>query len=66
MSVVARIARPLDRSSVILPASPVVLGLLAGACVFLIVGSLVSSQFAEQTVAGLATGGIFEIGRAHV
>jgi branched-chain amino acid transport system permease protein len=59
MSVVARIARPLDRSSVILPASPVVLGLLAGACVFLIVGSLVSSQFAEQTVAGLATGAIF-------
>jgi branched-chain amino acid transport system permease protein len=59
MSVVARIARPLDRSSVLLPASPAVLALLAGVCIFLVVGSLVSAQFAEQTVAGLATGGIF-------
>jgi branched-chain amino acid transport system permease protein len=41
------------------PASPPVLVLLAAACVGLVVGSLLSDQFAEQTVAGLATGGIF-------
>jgi branched-chain amino acid transport system permease protein len=37
---------------------PVVL-FLAGGCVFLVVGSLVSSIFAQQTVAGLAQGGYF-------
>ena len=37
---------------------PVVAFLLA-ACAFLAIGSLASSQFAEQTVAGLATGGVF-------
>jgi branched-chain amino acid transport system permease protein len=37
---------------------PVVL-FLAGGCVFLVVGSLVSSIFAQQTVAGLAQGGVF-------
>jgi branched-chain amino acid transport system permease protein len=36
-----------------------VLALLAAAAVALVVGSLLSNQFAEQTVAGLATGGIF-------
>ena len=37
---------------------PVVLG-LAAACVFLVVGSLLSDIFAQQTVAGLAQGAIF-------
>ena len=41
------------------PASPPVLLLLAAACVALVIGCVVSDQFAEQTVAGLATGGIF-------
>jgi branched-chain amino acid transport system permease protein len=41
------------------PAPPPVVLLLAAACVALVIGSLVSDQFAEQTVAGLATGGIF-------
>jgi branched-chain amino acid transport system permease protein len=41
------------------PAPPPVVLLLAAACVALIVGSLLSNQFAEQTVAGLASGGIF-------
>jgi branched-chain amino acid transport system permease protein len=34
-------------------------GLLVAACIFLTVGSLMSDRFAEQTVGGLATGGIF-------
>src|SRR5204862_946513 len=38
--------------------TPVLIGLLA-ACVFLVVGSLVSDIFAQQTVAGLAQGAIF-------
>jgi branched-chain amino acid transport system permease protein len=37
---------------------PVMLG-IAAACVFLVVGSLVSDIFAQQTVAGLAQGAIF-------
>jgi branched-chain amino acid transport system permease protein len=37
---------------------PVILS-LAAACIFLVVGSLVSSIFAQQTVAGLAQGAIF-------
>jgi branched-chain amino acid transport system permease protein len=37
---------------------PVVLGLVA-ACIFLVVGSLLSDIFAQQTVAGLAQGAIF-------
>jgi branched-chain amino acid transport system permease protein len=37
---------------------PVLLGLAAG-CVFLVVGSLTSDIFAQQTVAGLAQGAIF-------
>jgi branched-chain amino acid transport system permease protein len=37
---------------------PVLIG-IAAACVFLIVGSLVSDIFAQQTVAGLAQGAIF-------
>ena len=41
-----------------LPASPVIL-LLAAACIFLIVGCLQSSIFAQQTVAGLATGVVY-------
>ena len=39
--------------------SPTVLLLLAAACIFLVVGSLQSSIFAQQTVAGLAQGAIF-------
>ena len=41
-----------------LPVSPVLL-LIAAACVFLVVGSLVSSIFAQQTVAGLGTGIVY-------
>jgi len=41
-----------------LPASPVLL-LLGGASVFLLVGSLESSIFAQQTVAGVATGAVY-------
>jgi branched-chain amino acid transport system permease protein len=33
--------------------------LLAAACVFLAIGSSVSAQFAQQTVSGLASGGIY-------
>jgi branched-chain amino acid transport system permease protein len=33
--------------------------LLAGACVFLVIGGLSSSLFAQQTVSGLANGGIY-------
>jgi branched-chain amino acid transport system permease protein len=41
-----------------LPTSPVAL-FLAGACIFLVVGCLQSSIFAQQTVAGLATGVVY-------
>lgn len=41
-----------------LPASPVALVLL-GSCVFLLVGCLQSSIFAQQTVAGLAQGAVY-------
>jgi branched-chain amino acid transport system permease protein len=37
---------------------PVILGIVA-ACIFLVVGSLMSDIFAQQTVAGLAQGAIF-------
>src|SRR5438477_2612513 len=47
---------PLNRWQ--LPASPVVLLLAAGA-IFLVVGCLQSSIFAQQTVAGLATGAVY-------
>jgi len=40
------------------PASPVGLSIVAG-CVFLVVGSLTSTIFAQQTVAGLATGAVY-------
>jgi branched-chain amino acid transport system permease protein len=40
------------------PSLPV-LTLLGAACVFLLVGSLVSSQFAELTVSGVAQGSVF-------
>jgi len=40
------------------PVNPVVLVLVAG-CVFLVVGCLTSSIFAQQTVAGLATGAVY-------
>jgi len=33
--------------------------LIAGACVFLVIGSVQSSLFAQQTVSGLANGGIY-------
>jgi branched-chain amino acid transport system permease protein len=48
-----------DLRSLTGPVSPPVAILLVGACVFLIVGSLMSDRFAEQTVGGLATGGVF-------
>ena len=37
---------------------PVLLGIVAG-CIFLVIGSLASDVFAQQTVAGLAQGAIF-------
>jgi len=40
------------------PSIPVWL-FVAASCIFLIVGSLTSDRFAEQTVGGLATGGVF-------
>jgi branched-chain amino acid transport system permease protein len=39
--------------------SPAVALLLVAACIFLVIGSLVSSTFAQQTVAGLASGGVY-------
>jgi branched-chain amino acid transport system permease protein len=39
--------------------SPTVAVLLLAACVFLIIGCLQSATFAQQTVAGLASGGIY-------
>jgi branched-chain amino acid transport system permease protein len=33
--------------------------LIVGGCVFLLIGSLESSQFAQQTISGLANGGIY-------
>jgi branched-chain amino acid transport system permease protein len=41
-----------------LPASPVVL-LLAAACIFLVIGSLKSTLFAQLTVAGVASGVVY-------
>src|SRR5581483_8203334 len=41
-----------------LPASPVLI-VLTGACIFLVVGCLQSTIFAQQTVAGLATGAVY-------
>jgi branched-chain amino acid transport system permease protein len=52
------IARRLPIAQRRLPASPVLL-FLAAACIFLVVGCLVSSIFAQQTVAGLATGAVY-------
>lgn len=37
----------------------IVPALLAGGCIFLVVGSIQSSLFAQQTVSGLANGGIY-------
>src|SRR5207302_6931538 len=52
--------RPAELSGLLrAPAQPVVLALLAGACIFLLVGSLESSQFAELTVSGVAQGSVF-------
>jgi branched-chain amino acid transport system permease protein len=47
------------RTAVTTGASLPVLLFLAAVCVFLVVGSLVSSIFAQQTVAGLSQGAIF-------
>jgi branched-chain amino acid transport system permease protein len=52
------LARKLSLPDRRLPASPVVLVLL-GSCVFLLVGCLQSSIFAQQTVAGLALGAVY-------
>src|SRR5437870_1594475 len=50
---------PKRRSTVSTGSSLPVLLLLAAIAVFLVVGSLVSSIFAQQTVAGLAQGAVF-------
>jgi branched-chain amino acid transport system permease protein len=52
------LARKLPIAQRRLPASPVLL-FLAAAGVFVVVGCLVSSIFAQQTVAGLATGAVY-------
>jgi len=59
----ARLTKRLDlRGSVArLSVPPLVLLLLLAACVFLTVGSLISARFAEQTVIGLASGGVYAI-----
>ncbi len=64
MEILERLTRRVDRSEErsmrprpVAP-RPVFL-LLAAACVFLAIGSIVSSQFAQQTVAGLASGGVY-------
>jgi branched-chain amino acid transport system permease protein len=51
--VVANLSRSRPSSSWLVP------GLLVGACIFLLVGSLRSSVFAQQTVSGLANGGVY-------
>jgi branched-chain amino acid transport system permease protein len=58
----ARTARTLTRTETrkIKPApSWIVIALLVAGCVFLAIGSLQSSLFAQQTVTGLASGGIY-------
>ena len=52
------LVRRLPHTQSRLPASPVLL-FLAGACIFLTVGCLQSTIFAQQTVAGLATGAVY-------
>lgn len=52
------LARRLPLSQLRLPVSPVVI-LLGASCIFLLVGCLQSSIFAQQTVAGLATGAVY-------
>jgi branched-chain amino acid transport system permease protein len=64
MSVLERLTRRIDRSEeramrVRPGAPPWTWVLLAAACVFLAIGSSVSAQFAQQTVSGLASGGIY-------
>jgi branched-chain amino acid transport system permease protein len=54
----AELARRLPATQRRPPVSPVVVFLIA-ACVFLVVGCLQSSIFAQQTVAGLATGAVY-------
>ena len=62
--VVARLSRRLDLRRLQgawlrMPVSLPVGAFLFAACVFLTIGSLMSDKFAEQTVGGLATGGVF-------
>ncbi|MFN2627179.1 MAG: branched-chain amino acid ABC transporter permease [Gaiellaceae bacterium] len=58
--ITSRIKRSEERSMRQEPAAPrLILFLLVAACVFLAVGSLVSSQFAQQTVQGVASGGVY-------
>ena len=61
MRIVDRITRPIRGGGArIAPAaSPSVALFLLACCVFLAVGSLVSENFAQQTVAGLASGAIY-------
>ena len=61
MRIVDRITRPIRGGGTrIAPAaSPSVALFLLACCVFLAVGSLVSENFAQQTVAGLASGAIY-------
>ena len=54
----AEIARRLPVPQRRLPANPVLV-VLAAACIFLVVGCLESTIFAQQTVAGLATGAVY-------
>ncbi|HZQ89437.1 MAG TPA: branched-chain amino acid ABC transporter permease [Gaiellaceae bacterium] len=54
----AELARRLPIPQRRLPASPVLI-VLTAACIFLVVGCLQSDIFAQQTVAGLATGAVY-------
>ncbi len=54
-----RVAFPFSRRRVGPALTWPVAALLAAACVFLVIGSLSSARFAEQVVAGLASGGVY-------
>src|ERR671924_89668 len=54
-----KLGAPLTRTRVRPPVPWPVAALLVAACIFLVVASLQSARFAEQTVSGLAQGGVF-------
>lgn len=60
MAAVARVRQAIGGGRRIAPVmSPTVAVFLLAACIFLVIGCLRSATFAQQTVAGLASGGIY-------